>query len=184
MKDMEAMPGYTGKIARVDLSTGNLSHIPTESYTQSYLGGQGMAARIYWEEVPPECGAFDPANRLIFATGPCAGFHGLSGPRWVVCGKSPATSPHLFSHANLGGAWGAELKAAGFDGLVVQGKAEKPAYLLIEDGKIKIKDASGLWGKGAAQTRRILKDEHGDSFRVAAAGPGGDNMTVMANLLA
>ena len=183
-KNMQVTPGYTGKIARVDLSTGAVSHIPTESYAQSYLGGQGIAARIYWEEVPPECGAFDPANRLIFATGPCAGFQGLSGSRWVVCGKSPATDPQFFTHANLGGSWGAELKFAGFDILVVHGKAKKPAYLLIEDGKIKIKDASRLWGKGAAQTRQILKGEHGDSFRVVATGPAGDNMTVMATLLA
>jgi aldehyde:ferredoxin oxidoreductase len=143
-----------------------------------------MAARIYWEEVLPEGGAFDPANRLIFATGPCAGFYGLSGARWVVCGKSPATDPQLFTHANLGGSWGTELKFAGFDALIVQGKAEKPVYLLIDDGKIKIEDASSLWGKGAAQTRQIIKGKHGDYFRVVAAGPGGDNMTAMALLLA
>ena len=181
---MSAQPGYAGKIARVDLSSGAVSHIATESYSQDYLGGQGIAARIYWEEVPPECGAFDPDNRLIFATGPCAGFQGLSGSRWVVCGKSPATDPHLFTHANLGGSWGGELKAAGFDALIVQGKSEKPVYLLIENGDIAIKDAAALWGKGAVKTRQILKDAHGDSFRVVATGPAGDNMTVMANLLA
>ncbi len=181
---MQVMPGYAGKIARVDLTTGAVSHLPTEIYARSYLGGQGLATRIYWEEVPPECGAFDPANRLIFATGPCGGFHGLAGSRWVVCGKSPATAPHLFSHANLGGSWGAELKAAGFDALIIQGKAENPAYLLIEDGKIAIKDAARLWGKGAVQTRQLLKGEHGDDFRVVATGPGGDNMTTLATLLA
>ena len=181
---MGAQFGYAGNIARVDLSSGTVSIIPSESYTHLYLGGQGIAARIYWEEVPPECGAFDPENRLIFATGPCAGFHGLSGARWVVCGKSPATDPQLFTHANLGGRWGVELKSAGFDALVVYGKAKKPVYLLIEDGKIKIKDASKLWGKGAVQTRQILKGEHGEYFRVVATGPGGDNMTAMATLLA
>jgi len=181
---MSAQPGYTGRIARIELSTGAVSSVPTESYAHAYLGGRGLAARIYWEEVPPEVGAFDPASRLIFATGPCAGFHGLSGARWVVCGKSPATDPQLFSHANLGGSWGTELKRAGFDALIVQGKAEKPVYLLVEDGKIEIRDASRLRGKGAAQARQIIKGEHGDNFRVAAVGPGGDNMTAMAMFLA
>lgn len=148
---MSARPGYTGKIARVDLSTGAVSSVPAESYVHSYFGGQGVAARIYWEEIPPGGRAFDPENKLIFATGPCADFHGLSGARWVVCGKSPATDPLLFTHANLGGSWGTELKFAGFDALVVQGKAEKPVYPLIEHGKIKIKDASRLWGKGSAR---------------------------------
>ena len=67
---MNALPGYAGKIARVDLSTGNISHIDTEKYARSLVGGRGIAARIYWEEVPPEIRAFDPENRLIFATGP------------------------------------------------------------------------------------------------------------------
>lgn len=181
---MRARPGYTGRIARVDLSTGAVSHIPTENYARSFFGGQGIAARIYWEEVPPEVQAFDPENRLIFATGPCAGFTGLSGARWVVCGKSPATTPQFFTHSNLGGSWGAELKSAGLDALVVQGKAEKPVYLLIQDGAIKIEDASNLWGRGAVQVRQVLKGEHGSSLRVVAIGPAGENMTALATLQA
>lgn len=181
---MRTRPGYAGKIARVDLSTGAVSHIPTEKYARSLLGGQGMAARIYWEEVPPGTQAFDPENRLIFATGPCAGFTGLAGARWVVCGKSPATTPQMFTHANLGGSWGTELKAAGFDALVIQGKAEEPVYLLIQDGKIKIEKASQLWGKGAVQVRQILKDNHGSSHSVVSVGPAGENMTSLATLQA
>jgi len=181
---MNASPGYAGRIARVDLSTGAVTSIPTENYNQAFLGGQGIAAKIYWDEVSPQVQAFDPENRLIFATGPCAGFKGLSGARWVVCGKSPATSPQFFTHCNLGGSWGTELKAAGFDGLVVQGKADRPVYILIQDDKIKIADASSLWGKGAVQVRKMIKGEHGDSFKVVATGLGGDNMTTLATLLA
>lgn len=181
---MSAKPGYAGKIARVDLSTGTISHIPTENYTQSFLGGQGLAARIYWEEVPPQVQALDPENRIIFATGASAGIEGLAGARWVVFGKSPATDPHLFSHCNLGGSWGAGLKAAGFDALVVQGKAEKPVYLFVQDGKIKIAGASNLWGKGAVEVRQMLKDEHGSSLNVVSTGLGGDNVTFLATLLA
>ncbi len=181
---MRAMPGYTGRIARVDLSTGTVTHIPTQEYTQAFIGGRGMATKIYWDEVPPQIQAFDPENRLIFATGPCAGFTGLAGARWVVCGKSPATTPQFFAHANLGGSWGSELKFADFDGLVIQGQAERPVYLLIQDGKIEIRDASSLWGKGSVQVREILKGELGSSLKVVATGPAGDNMTALATLLA
>lgn len=181
---MRKKPGYMGKIATVDLSTGNVTHIPTEDYSQDFVGGQGIAAKIYWDRVPPQVKAFDPENLLVFATGPCAGFKDLAGARWVVCGKSPATTPELFTHCNLGGSWGTELKSAGFDALVVYGKADKPAYLLIEDGKIKIADAGSLWGKGAVQVREILKGELGNSLKVVATGLGGDKMTSLATLLA
>ena len=181
---MVVKPGYAGKIARVDLSTGKVTHIPTENYARDFIGGQGIAAKIYWDEVPPEVQAFDPANRLIFATGPCAGFNGLAGARWVVCGKSPATTPNFFSHCSLGGGWGTELKLAGFDGLVVQGKADKPVYLLVQDGEISIKDATNLWGKGSVQVREILKGEQGSSLKVVATGPAGENLIAMATLLA
>lgn len=176
--------GYMGRIARVDLSTGSITHVPTDDYARDFLGGAGIASKIYWDEVPPHSQAFDPENRLVFATGPCAGLQGLAGSRWVVSGKSPAATPESFGHGNLGGSWGATLKLAGFDGVVVQGKAERPVYLLVQDGNIEIRDASGLWGKGAVQVREILKGELGDSVKVVAVGPAGDNMAVQANLLA
>ncbi len=181
---MRKNPGYAGKIARVDLSTGAVTTMPTGDYARDFPGGQSIAARIYWDEVAPEVRAFDPENRLIFATGPCAGFEGVSGARWVVCGKSPSTTPEFFTHCNLGGSWGVELKAAGFDALVVRGKADRPVYLLIQDEKIEIADAAGLRGKGAVQVRESLKGEHGSSLKVVATGLAGDNMTCMATLLA
>ncbi|MDP2643968.1 MAG: aldehyde ferredoxin oxidoreductase N-terminal domain-containing protein [Desulfobacterales bacterium] len=177
-------PGYAGKIARVDLTSKKVVHIPTENYTEAFIGGQGIAARIYWEEVLPEVGAFDPENRLIFLTGPCAGFEGLSGCRWVACGKSPAASPHFFSHCNLGGTWGVELKAAGFDGLVIQGRAERPVYIQVEDGKIALADASRLWGRSSVLVREMIKKELGDAFKVVAVGPAGEKLMPMATLLA
>lgn len=181
---MDGKHGYAGCIARVDLSTGAIADIPTSEYAEGYIGGRGVATRIYWDEVDPEVQAFNPENRLIFSTGPCAGFDGLAGARWVACGKSPITTPHLFTHSNLGGFWGTALKYAGYDGLVVQGRAERPVYLLIEDGKIHIKDASVIWGKGAVQVREMLKADLGSDVKVVATGPAGDNMTPIATLLA
>ena len=156
---MKELHGYAGAILRVDVSSGNISRQPTMDYAGDFLGGRGIAARIYWDEVPPGTGAFDPGNRLIFITGPLAGFSGLSGSRWQVCGKAPAMTPEQFSYANLGGRWGAQLKFAGFDGLVVHGRADRPVYLYIEDGAAQLRDASHLWGKRTVETRDILKSE-------------------------
>jgi aldehyde:ferredoxin oxidoreductase len=99
-----------------------------------------------------------------------AGIPALGTSRWGVFGKSPLPALDKFCYGNLGGRWGAELKFAGYDGIVVQGKSEKPVYLLISDGKVKLKDASATWGKGATPTRDILKAELGDKVRVVAIG--------------
>ena len=97
--------GYAGKILRVDLSTGQIGTVPTDAYSKKFLGGRGIAARIHWEEVPPDIHPFDPENRLVFMTGPVCGVPGFSGSRWQVSGKSPSNSS--FTYCNLGGSWGA-----------------------------------------------------------------------------
>ncbi len=176
--------GCAGKILRVDLTSGSVTSHPTMSYADKFLGGRGIAAKIYWDEVLPETMPFDPENRLIFASGPLAGFKGLPGSRWQICGKSPAATPEHFSYSNLGGSWGARLKFAGYDALIVQGKSERPVYLLIEEGKTEIRDGSHLWGKGAAEVRGILKEELGNSAGVVACGPAGENRVIFAITLA
>jgi len=184
IKKMANEFGYAGSILKVDLSQGSMVDIPTMDYADRFVGGRGFAAKIYWDGVPPEAKAFDPQNRLIFVNGPLAGFTGLAGSRWQICGKSPAITPEFFSYANLGGSWGAWLKFAGYDAVIIEGKSDKPVYLLIQDGSAEIKDASFLWGKGAIEAREILKGMLGGSIRVAAIGPAGDNMAVMANVIA
>lgn len=179
---MEALNGYAGEILKVDLSSRRTSTVPTEGYRR-FVGGRGLAARLYWEEVPPEAGAFNQQNRLIFATGPLAGIPVIGGSRWGAYAKTPLRSPETFNYANLGGRWGADLKFAGYDGLVVHGTAEKPVYLVIQDGRVEFKDASHLWGMGAAQAREAIKKEWGD-LRVVAVGPAGENLVVPASLLA
>jgi len=157
--------------------------VSTTDYA-SFLGGRGIAAKIYWDEVSPETNALDAGNRLIFAIGPLAGLHALGTSRWTVCGKSPLSTPEHFCYSNLGGRWGAELKFAGYDAIVVQGKSDKPVYLYIHDGVAELKDASALWGKGTVETREILKGELGSSVKVVAIGPAGENMVTTASLLA
>jgi len=176
--------GYIGKILRVDLSSGSITHVPTMDYADRFLGGRGIAAKIYWDEVSPEVKAFDPENRLIFATGPLAGIPGLSASRSTVCGKAPAMVPEQFCWSSLGGTWGAQLKFSGYDAIVVQGKSDKPVYLFIEDGVAEIRDASHLWGKSTVETVGTLKEELGGTAGVAACGPAGENEVAFAIVFA
>ena len=128
--------------------------------------------------------ALEPANPLIIMTGPLAGFTGLSGSRWQVCAKSPSVTPQSFNYSSLGGSWGAHLKFAGFDGLVIRGMAEKPTYLFLHDGVCEFRDASQIWGKGAVQARESLKMELGRTVRVLTMGPASENLVPFATLLA
>ncbi len=176
--------GYAGKILRVDLSSGSINLVSTAEYASRFVGGRGIAAKIYWDKVSPDTGALDPQNRLLIFTGPVVGFPGLASTRFQVCGKSPATDTEQFCYCNLGGNWGVQLKFAGYDGLVIQGKSDKPVYLSIQDDAIEIRDASSLWGKGAVQVRETLKAELGDSVRVLASGRAGDHLVSFGSLLA
>src|SRR3989304_2209882 len=134
--------GYAGEILKVDLSNGKIQRQPSSNYTDKYIGGHGLAARLYWEMVPPEAKAAAPANCLICATGPAApenclicpsgplaGFSGFAGSRWKICGKTPLGDPESFSYCNLGERWGTVLKYAGYDALAVQGRSDKLAYI-------------------------------------------------------
>jgi aldehyde:ferredoxin oxidoreductase len=176
--------GYTGKILNVDLSSRTMTEVPTANYTDSFIGGLGMATKIWWDESKQKIGALDPENRVMFMTGPLGGLPGLAGSRWLICGKSPEVQPENFCSTAAGGSWGAYLKFAGYDGIVVQGKSEKPVYLLVQDGVAELKDASAIWGRDTFEVRDTLKGELGKSVRVAAIGPAGENMVPFANIVA
>jgi len=172
--------GYAGKILRVNLSTGEITTTPTESYSDLFVGGRGIALKIHWDEVPPGIEALDPENRLVFMTGPVGGIPGFAGSRWQVSAKSPVHN--MWSYCNLGGAWGAQLKFAGYDGIIVHGKSDRLVYLFIEDNNIEIRDASRLGGKGAIEAREDLMEELGKSYRVVSVGAAGENMVHFATL--
>jgi len=176
--------GYAGEILKVDLSDGKITRLPTANYAAKFIGGHGIAARLYWEMVPPQAKALDPENCFICANGPVTGFPGFAGFRWKIFGKSPAGDPESFSYANLGERWGAWLKYAGYDALAVQGKAEKPVYIYIHDGRVEIRDASRLWGLTTFDVSDSLKAELGKGVSVLAIGPAGENLVPFANVLA
>jgi len=176
--------GYAGKILKVDLATGKQAVLPTSEYSARFLGGRGIAARIFWEETSAETRALSPENCLVFMTGPIAGFTRFAGCRWQICGKSPEMKPESFSYANLGGSWGAWLKYAGYDGLVVTGKAEKSVYLLFNDDRIEIREASSLRGLTTIDTQNRLQAELGRETRVLTIGPAAENQVTFATILA
>jgi aldehyde:ferredoxin oxidoreductase len=179
-----AQYGYAGHILRVDLSNGNSERMETAGYSDRFIGGRGIAAKLFWDLVPPETRAFDPENCLICVTGPVVGFKGFASSRWQMCGKSPSGDREAFSYANFGGKWGIALKYAGYDGLAIQGKAEKPVYLLIENDRVEIKDASQYWGKTAFEACDMLKMEYGRSYSVITIGPAAENLVSFATILA
>ncbi len=181
---MAAEFGYAGKILKVDLSSASTSDVPTSNYADRFIGGRGIAAKIYWDEVPREAKAFDPENRLIFMTGPLAGYPGIAGSISQICGKSASTNPEQFFYSSMAGSWGAHLKFAGYDGVIVHGKSEKLVYLLVQDGTAELRDASALWGKDSAEVRELLKGELGKSAKVLAIGPAGENLVTFATTLA
>ncbi|MEE8618834.1 MAG: aldehyde ferredoxin oxidoreductase N-terminal domain-containing protein [Dehalococcoidales bacterium] len=181
---MAAKFGYAGKILKVDLSSASISDVPTSDYADRFIGGRGIAAKIYWDEVPPKSKAFDPENRLMFMTGPLSGYPGIAGSISQICGKSAATNPEQFFYTSMAGSWGAHLKFAGYDGVVAYGKSEKPVYLLVQDGKAELRDASALWGKESAEARDMLKSELGKSAKVLSTGPAGENLVPFATTLA
>ncbi len=176
--------GYAGEILRVDLTTGSVSKLITSDYAERFLGGRGIAAKIHWDETPLPVQAYNPGNCLVFATGPLTGFTRLSGCRWEVCATAPGGDRDRFSYANFGGSWGAWLKFSGYDALAVTGRAERPVYLLIENGDVEIRDAAFLRSKTTSETQEMLKAELGKGAKVLCIGPAAENLLPFATILA
>ncbi len=168
--------GFNGKVLRVNLSSGEVGvEEPDELFYRTYMGGTGMIAHYLLKELEPGIDALGPENKLIFATGPVTGAPLAGAGRNSVGGKSPLSGG--FGDSQAGGFFGAELKHAGYDAIIVEGKAKTPVYLQIIDGKVEIKDASHLWGKTTAETQDAIKAESGErAMRFAAIGPAGEKM--------
>ncbi len=180
----EQVPGgYNGKILRVNLSDNSISEETIdELFCRKYLGGAGFIAYFLWKELKPGVDPLGPDNKLIFAAGPVTGVPLPGSGRHCIGAKSPLTGS--YSKSEVGGFWGAELKHAGFDAIIVEGKAEKPVYLWIQDGEASLRDASHLWGKNTKETEQTIRDELGDSLiRVTSIGPGGENLVRFACIM-
>jgi len=172
--------GYAGKVLRVNLSKGTSAVEPLNfEEARRFIGGRGLAAKMLFDEVPPEVSPLDPKNKLILATGPVTGTLVPGSNRYVIVTKSPETGLLLDTYA--GGDFAGEIKYAGFDLIVIEGKAEKPTYLLLRDSQVEIRDATHLWGKTTSETETSLRRELGDeTARVASIGPAGENLSNLA----
>ncbi|MFC2041305.1 aldehyde ferredoxin oxidoreductase N-terminal domain-containing protein [Chloroflexota bacterium] len=173
---MSAMYGWVGKILRIDLTSGNIIETPTSDYVPKLIGGRGVGAMLYWEEVLPEYGAFDPENRLIIMTGPVTGTLAPASSRFYIGNKSPAPINECYTYSVPGGHWGPYLKFAGYDGIVVKGKASLPVYIWIHDGEAEIRSAVRLWGMTTRNTYLELNMLHGPKTRALVIGPAGENL--------
>jgi aldehyde:ferredoxin oxidoreductase len=174
--EVNPMPyGYNGQILRIDLTSGQMkTEQPGESFFRHYWGGRGFIGYYLLREMSAGTQPLGPDNLLIFATGVLTGGAFGGSGRHSVGARSPLTG--AFGEAEAGGYWGAELKRAGYDALVISGCAPRPAYLWIHDGKAEILDATHLWGLDTGDARDRLVEEHGDkAIRVALIGPGGEN---------
>ncbi len=179
-----------GKLARVDLSTGRIRYesLP-EDILKKWIGGRGLGVYLALKEIDPRIDPLSPANKAYVLAGPLTGVSGIPAPgRWASVTKSPLT--HTIHDSQSGGKFGPELKFAGFDGIVIEGAAEKPVYLWVHDGKVEIKDATHLWGKDVhAVTDTIqeeLKAEVGDEakkIKVLTIGPAGENLVKIGALI-
>jgi len=176
LKSDRRLYGYAGKVLRVDLSRLEYrTYELSKEFTRAYLGGRGFnIARLYWE-VPPEVEALSPQNKVMFATGPVAGTGFPLGARLNVSGKSPQTG--ILGDSNVGGHFAAEMKYAGFDQIIIEGKARRPTYLYIHDGVVEFRDASGLWGLTVSKAYEAVVREIGDwRVQVAVVGPAAENL--------
>ncbi len=176
------MFGWSGTILRVNLTTGAVSTQPTNRKDATlFLGARGLGDKIFMDEVDATVDPLSPENNLVFSPGPFTGTFAPSGGRYHVVTKSPLTN--TIAGANSGGSFGPELKYAGYDALIIEGKAAKPVYLWIKDDKVEIRDASHLWGKWVPDTTDMVRAETDSGAKVACIGPAGEKLALFAAIM-
>jgi aldehyde:ferredoxin oxidoreductase len=173
--------GWAGKVLRVDLSTGKISTEDTVEKYKDYLGGTGIGYKVIWDEVPSGTKPFHPENKIIYAVGPLAGTGAPCNGRTAITTLWPTCWPKpLVASGHMGGHFAAELKYAGYDAVIIEGKADHPVWLSISDRKVEIKDARHLWGQGIRRTTIEINQEMGPEASVAAIGQAGENLVPMS----
>jgi len=177
------LKGFRGKLLKINLTTKEISTEPlNEEIAKEFLGGAGYACRYLYKLLDKDTDPLSSENVLMIMTGPLNGTFAPNTGRWVVCSKSPYTG--IWGESNCGSWFGAEVKKAGYDGIIITGASEKPLYLEIKDDDVKLKDAEFLWGKGTIFTTKKLKDLFGDDkAMVACIGLAGENLVKYANII-
>ena len=171
--------GWTGTILRVNLSNGSVAKEPMNpQLARAYIGGRGLATKILYDEVDPRLDPLGPANKLILATGPLTGTNAPTGGRYMVVTKSPLTG--AIACSNSGGYVGAEMKYAGYDLVIVEGKAPHPVYLWVNNDRVEIREAAKVWGKSTHETEDILHSATNAEAKICSIGPAGEKLSLTA----
>jgi len=173
--------GWWGRLLEIDLArkTTHEREI-TSDEMKTYAGGSGLAASILFREFV-ECDPLSEKNPMIFMPGLLTGTPVPSASRTTVCSRSPLTG--IWDESNVGGYWGAELKSAGWDGLIIRGAAANPTYLYISDNRVEFKDASSVWGKDTYQVEEIIRSQTDSKAKVASIGPAGEKQVLIAGIM-
>lgn len=177
------MAGYCGKLLRVNLNTGEIKKEELDmDLARRFIGGRGLGSYFLAREVDPTVEAFDPANKIIFATGPLTGTQAPASGRYMVVTKSPLSG--TIASSNSGGFWGVELKRAGYDLVIVEGKSDKPCYIYIDDDTVELRSAEKYWGKLVSETTdRLLEQAAIPKAKVMAIGPAGERLSLLASIM-
>ena len=176
------MYGWVGKLLRVNLTNGTIQKEALNvNDAKLYLGGRGLGTKIMADEVDPGVEPLSPENKLIFMTGPLTGTLASCPGRYMVISKAPLTG--TIGSSNSGGHFGPELKFAGYDGIIFEGKSEKPVYLYINDDNVELRSAEHLWGKTVFETTDKLIKETAEDARVACIGPAGEKLVLFATVM-
>ncbi len=174
--------GYLGKLIFADLTKGQTREEPLDDgLLLKYLGGYGIGARLLYDLVPGGADPLGPENVFGIITGPLTGTPAIVGSRYEAVGQSPLTGG--WGDANSGGDFGPILKMSGYDGVIVTGKASRPVYIAIDDGRAEIRDAGNLWGRDTAETEGTIRDEMGKDTAVACIGPAGEKKSLIACII-
>jgi len=174
------MDGWAGLYLRVNLSDGKITKGKlSKGFLRAYVGGIGFTTRILFDEVKAGVDPLGPDNKLVIAVGPCNGTLVSASCRYTLAAKSPLSG--LIGDSNAGGRFGVDLKYAGYDLLIIEGKAAKPMYLWINDDDVELKNAEHLWGMTTGETRRAIEQDGGDpEISVLSIGPAGENLVKFA----
>lgn len=173
---------YNLKMLRINLTDRTIkTEDLDEKLAKKFLGGRGLGTKILYDEGVATVEPLSPENKLIFINGPLTGANVPTGGRYMVVTKAPLNN--MIASSNSGGVWGARLKYAGYDALIVEGKAEAPVYISIDDDHVEVKDAAALWGKTSEETEEALKEEYGKNASVLNIGPAGENLSLLACII-
>jgi len=167
--------GYMGQILRIDLTAHKYTIEPLKkNLAETFVGGRGFGIKILFDEVPKEVDPLSPSNKLVFTNGPLTATKTQSASRWIAQFKSPLTN--IYCRSVAGGCFGAELKFAGYDAIIVEGRSEKPVYMWINDDKVEFRDAGKVWGMMTLEARDFIREETDERSRMAMIGPAGERL--------